>query len=148
MASDLRIVIDTGVAISAVLLPGSVPRQAFDVAISLGRVLVSEPTTIELDDVFRRRKFDKYVAEEMRLEFLAALIREAELIEITEQVRACRDPKDDKFLEIAVNGKATHIVTGDADLLSLHPFRGVDILTPSAFLAAIQSGGKTPPNQP
>ncbi|MEO7271642.1 MAG: putative toxin-antitoxin system toxin component, PIN family, partial [Vicinamibacterales bacterium] len=54
--------------------------------------------------------------------------------EVVQHVRACRDPKDDKFLELAVNGGASVIVTGDADLLSLHPFRGIDILPPAAYL--------------
>jgi len=134
MASELRIVIDTGVAISAALLPGSVPRLAFDAAVLAGRLLVSEATTIELDGVFRRPKFNKYVSEERRLEFLSALVRDAELINITEDVQECRDPKDDQFLELAVNGRATHIISGDADLIALHPFRGIHIMTPRAFL--------------
>jgi putative PIN family toxin of toxin-antitoxin system len=137
MSSDLRTVIDTSVALSAVLLPPSVPRQAFDRAAASGRILLSTATIGELDDVFRRPKFDKYVAKEKRLEFLAALIREAELVDVTETVTACRDPKDDKFLELAICGNASHIVSGDADLLALHPFRGVAILTPQAFLMAI-----------
>jgi predicted nucleic acid-binding protein len=61
MANDLRVVIDTGVAISASLLPRSAPRRAFDAARQQGRILVSEAVLIELDDVFRRPKFDKYV---------------------------------------------------------------------------------------
>src|SRR6266849_5744108 len=106
MASELRTVIDTGVAISAALLPRSVPRHAFDTAAARGRLLVSEATVAELEEVFRRPKFDKYVREEKRLEFLAALVREAELVEVTDVVRECRDPQDDKFLALAVSGKA------------------------------------------
>ncbi len=58
-------------------------------------------------------------------------------MEIQETVRVCRDPKDDKFLELAVNGRADCIVSGDDDLLVPNPFRGVDVLTPSDFLDAI-----------
>jgi uncharacterized protein len=140
MASEFRTVIDTSVAISAVLLPRSVPRQAFDAATTRGRFLVSEATIGELDEVFRRPKFDKYAPEQKRLEFLAALVREAELVEITEVVADCRDPKDNKFLELAVSGRASHIVSGDADLLVLHPFRGISIVTPQAFLALLAEG--------
>ena len=129
-----RTVVDTSVAVSAVLLPRSVPRQAFDRAIERGRSLISAATVAELDEVLRRPRLDKYVAEEKRLEFLAALIREAELIDVTEVVTDCRDPKDNKFLEVAVSGKADRIITGDEDLLVLHPYRGVSILTPRAFL--------------
>lgn len=141
MASELRIVVDTGVAISAALLPRSVPRQAVDAAVSRGRLLVSEATALELDDVFRRPKFDKYVRQEARLEFLAALVRDAELVEITETIKACRDPKDDKFLELAISGKATHIISGDPDLRTPHPFRGIAIVGPAAFLALLEDGG-------
>ena len=144
MPSELRLVIDTNVAISAALMPRSVPRQTFDGAIARGRLLVSDATIGELDDVLRRRKFDKYVREEKRLEFLAALVRDAELVEILETIAACRDPKDDKFLELAVNGKATHIITGDPDLLVLHPFRAIDIVTAKDFLALIKEVGSLP----
>lgn len=50
------------------------------------------------------------------------------------EITACRDPRDNKLLELAVSGSASDIVTGDADLLVLHPFRGIDILAVSAFL--------------
>ncbi|WP_459868116.1 putative toxin-antitoxin system toxin component, PIN family [Endothiovibrio diazotrophicus] len=47
----------------------------------------------------------------------------------------CRDPKDNKFLELAVAGGASALITGDQDLLALHPFRGIPILAPADFLA-------------
>ena len=62
----------------------------------------------------------------------------AELVDITERIAACRDPKDDKFLELAVSGKADLIVSGDGDLLDLNPFREIPILTPAGF---VQRGG-------
>jgi putative PIN family toxin of toxin-antitoxin system len=141
MESKIRTVIDTGVAVSAVLLPRSAPRQAFDVAAAQGRLLVSEATIAELDKVLRRPKFNKYVSEEKRLEFLAALIRSAEAVEVTEIIAECRDPKDNKFLELAVSGKAGQIISGDGDLLTLHPFRGIAIVTPQAFLASVSGSG-------
>jgi len=94
VTSDWRTVIDTGVVVSAVLLPRSVPRRALDVAAAQGRVLVSDETITELDDVLRRPKFDKYLSEERRLEFLAALVREAETVEVVDEVTVCRDPQD------------------------------------------------------
>jgi uncharacterized protein len=138
MASEFRTVIDTAVAISAALLPRSVPRQAFDAALARGRLLLSAATVTELEEVFRRPKFDKYVAEQKRLGFLAALVRDAELVEVIDTVTECRDPKDDKFLALAVSGRASHIVSGDADLLALHPFRGISVLTPQTFLTLLQ----------
>jgi len=61
------------------------------------------------------------------------IFSKAELITIVERITACRDPTDDKFLELAVNGRADMIVTGDLDLLVLHPFRGIPIITSVAF---------------
>ncbi len=135
--NEIQTVFDTGVVVSAVLLPRSVPRQAFDAAAARGKLLVSEATVAELDDVLRRPKFNKYLSEQLRLEFLAALIQQAEEVAVTEVITACRDPKDNKFLELAVSGAATHIVTGDGDLLDLHPFRNIAVVTPQTFLAAL-----------
>ena len=70
--------------------------------------------------------------------FLVSLIRNSDLIEITESVQACRDPDDDRILELAVNGAAACIVTGDSDLLVMNPFRGVKILTPAGFLRSLE----------
>jgi len=134
VTSKLRAVFDTSVVVSAVLLPQSVPRQAFDRVQEQGKILISAATVDELNEVLRRQHFDKYVREAQRLEFLAALIREAELVDVTEVVTECRDPKDNKFLELAVSGKATCLISGDKDLLVLHPFRGIPVITPQAFL--------------
>jgi putative PIN family toxin of toxin-antitoxin system len=134
MTNDRRVVFDTNVSVSAALLPRSVPRQAFDRAIASWRVLISAATIFELEDVLRRPKFDKYCTEMQRLEFLAALVNEAEIVVVTDEIRECRDAKDDKFLELAVSGGATHVVSGDDDLLCLGSFRGIEILTPQAFL--------------
>ena len=92
---------------------------------------------MELNDVLGREKFNRYLTEAERERFLRSLLREARLIEIREKVQACRDPKDDKFLELAVNGGADYIVSGDEDLLVLDPFRGIPILTPDNFLYAL-----------
>ncbi|MEX0670777.1 MAG: putative toxin-antitoxin system toxin component, PIN family [Pirellulales bacterium] len=130
----MRVVVDTNVVVSGLLLPGSVSRRGFNAARTRGNVLVSIATLEELDDVLCRPKFDHYVDEEQRLDFLAAYIREAEHVAVTATVRECRDPSDDKILELAVSGIATHILSGDADLLTLSPFRGIVILTPADFL--------------
>jgi len=52
-------------------------------------------------------------------------------------VTICRDPKDDKFLEAALAGRADCIVSGDADLLNLTPFEDIPILRPAEFLARL-----------
>ena len=96
--------------------------------------MISFPTLAELYEVLGREKFLRYVDEIDIRNFLAALTREAEWVEVTVRIAACRDPKDDKFLELAVSGRATHIITGDSDLLALNPFQGIEILPPHRFL--------------
>ncbi len=129
-----RFVFDTNAILSAVLVPKSKPRQAFDKAKSAGILLVSDEVIEELNDVLRRDEFEKYVTEALRVEFLTALLRDAELVQITENVKVCRDPRDDKFLSLAISGNANCIVSGDKDLLVLNPFHGIPILPPAQFL--------------
>jgi uncharacterized protein len=134
MTADLRVVFDTNVVVSAMLLPHSAPRRAFDRVMQVGCPLISAATMSELDEVIHRPRFDKYLLEEERIEFLTALVHEAELVDVVAVVRDCRDPRDNKFLELAVSGRATHLVTGDSDLLVLHPFHGILVISPSEFL--------------
>lgn len=84
-------------------------------------------------EVFTRPKFDKYISLEDRLNVIAVFETRAQLINITEQIIACRDPKDDKFLSLAVTANASCIITGDKDLLVLNPFQSIPIITPAAF---------------
>ena len=127
-------VFDTNVTISAALFEKSPPGHALQAARSRGELLISRGTLAELAEVLGREKFDRYLTREEREEFLVKLVREAVVVEITEEIRACRDAKDDKFLEIAVCGGASCLVTGDGDLLALHPFRGIPILSAAQFL--------------
>ena len=126
-------VFDNNVLVSAALL-GGVPRKAFDKLLDNGTVLVSVPVLLELADVLNREKFDKYVTRHERMRFMVSFLKVAEMIEISETIVVCRDPKDDKLLELAVSGNADFLVTGDKDLLVLNPFRGVEIITPREFL--------------
>jgi uncharacterized protein len=130
----LRCVFDTNVLVSALLLLDSKPRHALELALQEGRILLSFAALAELYEVLSRKRFRRYVDEEDIRSFLAALTREAEWVDVDIQITACRDTKDDKFLELAVSGQGTHIVTGDSDLLALNPFRGIQILPPHLFL--------------
>jgi putative PIN family toxin of toxin-antitoxin system len=129
-----RVVVDTNTLVSRLLLPQSVPAQAVRKAGGEGILLVSSATMSELADVLARSKFDHYVSLEDRRHFLRQLARAAEFVPIVRLVRECRDPHDDKFLEVALNGKADLILTGDADLLALRPWQGIAILSPAQYL--------------
>lgn len=137
MTSNVRAVLDTNVSVSAVLQPRSTPRRAFDMVLEHGTSLISIGTLAELNEVLSRSRFNRYLTQEQRLEFLATLVRGSELVDVIAVVAVCRDPKDDKFLELALSGRATHVISGDNDLLSLNPFRGVAIITPQEFLAEL-----------
>ena len=129
-----RVVFDTNVLVSAALFRKSVSGQAFEKAILDGDVLFSKDTRAELVEVLDRPKFDKYLTKSERLQFISLFVEAAIMVEVTETITDCRDPKDNNFLELAVIGNATHIVSGDDDLLALQPFRGITILQPQAFL--------------
>jgi uncharacterized protein len=127
-------VLDTNVLVSALLFAKSSPRKALELALSRGKILMSKETVDELNNVLSRPKFERYVSPPKRDRFLFSLVQKSILIEIQKKIAECRDPKDDKFLELAINGKAIAIVSGDKDLLILHLFRGIPIVTVSQFL--------------
>jgi putative PIN family toxin of toxin-antitoxin system len=130
----MRCVIDTNVFVSAAVFSPSVPRQAVSKVPRGGLLLFSEYTIDELKEVLSRSKFDRYVSREERTLFLAQLGTVAEFVPIIQIVRECRDAGDDKFLEVALNGRADVIITGDADLLTLQHWRDIAILSPAKFL--------------
>ena len=134
MNSVKRYVFDTNIIVSALLFNKSLPGQTFTRSLDDGTILISQALIEELKDVLGRDKFNRYVTLEERETFLESLVRESELVEITEKVQASRDPKDDQILELAVSGNASFVVTGDDDLLILNPFRDIPIVTAAALL--------------
>jgi uncharacterized protein len=132
-----RFVLDTNIIVSAAFFPNGMPHQAMDRAGQWGRILTSESAFAELSEVLRRPKFERYASLSARETFLEDFASNAEFVEIREPIVACRDPKDDQYLALGVNGNATCVVTGDEDLLVLHPFRSIPILTARMFLAEI-----------
>jgi putative PIN family toxin of toxin-antitoxin system len=113
-------VFDTNSLISALLLPFSVARKAFDIALEKGILVHSRETFGELVEVFARPKFDKYISLDDRLRAISLLELKSQLIDVSVPVIACRDPKD---------------------LLVLHPFRETPILTPADFLNSFGQTG-------
>jgi putative PIN family toxin of toxin-antitoxin system len=113
--------------------------KARDRAISHDQLLASKATLRELIEKLLSPKFDRYVSRERRDSLLTRLMPLLEVVDIAQAVRASRDRTDGKFLELAVNGRADVIVTGDSDLLALNSFNGFAILTPTAYLAREQA---------
>jgi len=110
-------------------------RNAFDKAVRLGSIASSQEVFEEYIQVLFRRKFDRYfISNEERLYIINLLGTKLLVFSPTENITDCRDPKDNKFLELAVSANASCIITGDKDLLILNPFRGIDILNAADFL--------------
>lgn len=136
--NNLRIVIDVNIIISALLFPKSKPDLALQKAQDTGDILMSSAIWIELQNVIIRPKFNRYISLEKREQFLRELYQTITPINnILETITDCRDAKDNKYLELAVTGKAQYIITGDNDLLVLNPFREISIIKPDDFLANI-----------
>ncbi|NCR21029.1 MAG: putative toxin-antitoxin system toxin component, PIN family [Microcystis aeruginosa L111-01] len=135
MKMNRRFVIDTNVIVSSVLSPKSKPNTAFKKAQHLGIIIVSPATWQELETVLSRPKFDRYISLDERKQFLLDFSETVEFVsKIDFRTDICRDTKDNKYLELAVNGKAESIITGDQYLLILHPFQSINIVTVNDFL--------------
>ncbi len=127
-------VFDTNCLVSIALLPISVNKTAFQKAEQICKIVFSTETIIEFTSVLSRSKFDKYLAIEDRLEFIKRIENRYEKIEIVSSFTDCRDPKDNMFLNLAVDASADYLISGDKDLLILNPFHNIPIITAGDFL--------------
>ena len=128
------VVFDTNLWISRLLVPKGIAGRAVDHALSWSTPLVSEATMQELSEVLSRPKFNRYVSVEDRKKFLQLIGGVARMVTVYTKIAVCRDPNDDKFLDVALAGGSNLLITGDADLLELHPFHGIEIITPRELL--------------
>ncbi len=135
MTKIKHVVFDTNSLLSAFLIKSSVSALALDKALINTRLVMSEPCLEEFADVLFRKKFDSYFADDTkRLEVIEKVEKNSLMFFPSEEITSCRDPQDNKFLALAVEAKAVCIITGDKDLLVMHPFRSISIITPSDFL--------------
>lgn len=142
-----RVVFDTSTLVGAALRVGSIPYKALLDAFRSWDICASSETLTELDRVLNREKFDQYLPRAQRRAFVALIRRRAHLFTVeAAHFRAvdpqCRDPLDNKFLALALSAEADTIVSSDEDLLVLHPWRGMPIVTPGKFLSWV--GGVNP----
>lgn len=133
-----RVVIDTNFLISAALDEQSVLARARNHVIHHGQMVATEQTFAELVRKLLSSKFDRYVSRAARETVLQRLQPITVFVHVIQPVRVCRDSRDDMFLEAAINGGADLIITSDKDLLALHPFAGIRIVTPSDYLSALE----------
>lgn len=134
-ANDNYLVIDTNVLISGLIFPKSKPNLAILKALSQYQVCVSNETFQEFVEVSQREKFTKYLAPTDLQSFTDNFAKSVIFVEVTEKITDCKDPKDNKFLEVALSANAKYLITGDKrDLLSMNPYKGVEIISVSEFL--------------
>ena len=131
------VVFDASTFVSAALRANSVPERALLRAVTQpNRLILSRDVEDEYREVIFRPKFDRFVSIERRQLILDIVIFAGERVEPAERVRECRDPSDDKYLALAAAGRADVIVSSDArHLLSMHPWRGIAVLSPADYLA-------------
>jgi putative PIN family toxin of toxin-antitoxin system len=129
----MRLVFDTNVLVSAILATNSLPARVLDWGELNGIILYSSDTLAELFSVLSRSKFAKYI-DENDIEGLSIRIKATWVfVPILQKVRLCRDAKDDKFIELALNGDASYLISGDDDLLVLEKIQDVSIINPRTF---------------
>lgn len=112
------------------MLSRSVAARALDKALDSSEVMVAEILVAKLANVLSRGKFDRYVSVQDREEFLRRVLQVATVAPVLSEVEVCRDPDDNQVLALALDSESDYILTGDRDLLVLHPWRGVKIVTP------------------
>ena len=120
------------------MLADPVAARAVDKALAQFEVVVSEASVEEIADVLSRAKFDRYLTLQDREEFLRRLLQVTTLVSVLSEITDCRDPKDNRFLALALDSASDCIVSGDDDLLESSPWRGIEIVSPTAFLAFSQ----------
>lgn len=133
-----RIVVDTGVLVSAAIRPGSIPALALEKALLLFDVCASEATLAELETVLLREKFDGYAPRAERLAFIAGFRERVTVVTVTQVVTDCPDPKDNIFLALADTAQAELLLSSDPHLVDMDPWRNIPILPPAAFLVGIR----------
>ena len=131
------IVIDTNIIISAAISPNSTSATALRIAVENYTICVSQETFSELIEVIQRTKFDKYFnsTKQTREEFLSLFHELCIFFEPVEKTTDCSDPKDNKFLDVALAANAGILISGDKkDVLSMNPYRGIHIMTAREFI--------------
>lgn len=127
-----RVVVDTNVLLSAALLPRSGPARLVDRLLSDSRLIFSPATFAELESRIWKPKFDRFLTMELRKQILKDFDASAYWVSVKpaleEQVFS-RDRSDDAFIHAAFAADASRLITGDEDLLILHPIGSLQIIT-------------------
>lgn len=141
MKAAERVVVDTNVLVSAILAPRSVPRRWVGWCIANAKIIFTDETEAEFLEVISRSKFDRFASSQSRSTAALVIIEASARVQSDAMVRACRDTRDDKFLDAALAGNVKLLVTGDKDLLVLNPFESIAIVTPAEAIGLRMTSG-------
>lgn len=131
-----RVVLDTNVLVSATIAAASAPARVVEQVLASRTLLLSRDLEREYRDVMGRERLDRFTTRSDRERLLTRLLEAAHVVDVTDQVVDCDDPKDNMVLSLAVAGRADCVTTGDDDLLRLNPYHGVAIMRPADFPAS------------
>ncbi len=135
-----HIVLDTNLIVSAVINPEGAAYQALDIADTYFDIVASQETLSELIDVLSRDKFDRYASRDERKLFAMDYADAAKLINVATVATECHDPKDNKFLSLAVDAKAVLVVSGDKKhLTSMKQYQGIPIIGVREFIDSYEA---------
>jgi uncharacterized protein len=132
-----HIILDTNTFVSGIIFKGDLLRRLVNLAVDEYRLVFSNETWDELSKVFQREKFEENLPLGTRLSVLAFLASTVTVIHPTSIVSDCRDPKDNKFLALALDANVETIISGDGDLKALDPWRGIRIVSPEEFARSV-----------
>lgn len=136
------VVFDSNLVVSAFLNPQGTAAQALQIGLEHFDLACSKETLAELLDVLKRDKFDKYSSKAERAEKLETYAQSVRFFEVRVDITDCKDPKDNKFLALAITAQAKVLVSGyKRDLLSMHPYQGIAVVGLREFVDGFQQYG-------
>ena len=130
---EKRIILDTNLWISFLITKDI---SKLDNRIFTGETILifSQELLNEFITVVSRPKFKKYFSQEDIIEILDIIDQQAEFVEVRNDIKKCRDEKDNFLLSLAVDGNADFLITGDEDLLELKEIEKTQIVTINQYL--------------
>ncbi len=135
MNRNKRFVVDTNLFISAAIWRGTPYQGIRNIEQIGGRFLFSHATLQELENTLLSAKFDPYLERNQRSITLDLYAESADIVTPEQHFTCCRDEWDNKFLDVAVAGKAEMLITGDKDFLVLGDIEDIPIISMSDFLS-------------
>ena len=134
MISKQRVILDTNLLISYLIKADSLPGKVVDDVLRHHWILYSEATLLELTNKMTSEKLRRYFSAAEGIQMILLLEQVAEYVDVKSEVNDCRDPKDNAFLALAIDGEADLLITGDQDLLILHPYQNIPIVRPADYI--------------